>query len=138
MSRILKYFFASYLKSSLKRHFYLQRFNGCARMQNLRSPKNLKLTNVKYYLSRHHFKALLDENIGAVKWLAANDLYFFLLKMGQSRPLFGLFSVFFEQNNFYMKSMWKMSKCTSNIRRRDSNPQPCEYESSPITIRPGL
>ena len=31
-----------------------------------------------------------------------------------------------------------MSKCSSSIRRRDSNPRPFKHESSPITTRPGL
>ena len=31
-----------------------------------------------------------------------------------------------------------MSKCPSSTRRQDSNPQPSEHESSPITTRPGV
>ena len=31
-----------------------------------------------------------------------------------------------------------MTKCPSSIWRQDSNPQPFEHESSPITTRPGL
>ena len=50
--------------------------------------------------------------------------------------IFGLF----QTNNtfFYNKSMWKMSKCPSSIRCRDSIPRIFEHESSPITTRPGL
>ena len=45
--------------------------------------------------------------------------------MGQPRPLFRLFAVFSNrQYNFCNKSMWKMSKCPSTIRRWDSNPWP--------------
>ena len=59
--------------------------------------------------------------------------------MGQPQPLFLLFLVLScKQDIFYSKSMWKMSKCPSNIWRRDSNPQPFKHESSPITTRPGL
>ena len=58
--------------------------------------------------------------------------------MGQPWPLFHLFSVFSnKQNNFYNKSMYKMS-CPSSIWHRDSSPQPLENESSPITTRPGV
>ena len=58
--------------------------------------------------------------------------------MGQPRPIFHLFSVFStNQNNFYSKSMWKMS-CPSILQCRDSNPQPLEHELSPITTWPAL
>ena len=61
----------------------------------------------------------------------------FHLKMGQSRPLFILYSVFSnKQYNFNNKSMLKMS-CPSMIRCRNLNPQPVKHESSPITTRPG-
>ena len=48
-------------------------------------------------------------------------------KMGQPRPLFNLFSSF--QTN--------ITNVTANIRWRDSNSQPLEHESPPITTRPG-
>ena len=60
------------------------------------------------------------------------------LQMGQSRPLFRLFSVFSnKQYNFYNKSMWKMS-CPSSIRHQDSNPRPLEHECPHVTTTPGL
>ena len=31
-----------------------------------------------------------------------------------------------------------VKKCPSSIRRWDSNSQPCDYESPPLTTRPGL
>ena len=43
--------------------------------------------------------------------------------MGQPRPLFCLFSVFFKQTIQYLFS----------IQHRDSNPQPRKHESYPIT-----
>ena len=59
--------------------------------------------------------------------------------MDLRQPLFRLFFVFSnKQHNFYIKSMWKMSKCPSCIQHRDSNPRSFEHESSPITTRPGL
>ena len=63
----------------------------------------------------------------------------FFKKNGHTRPLFLLFLVFpNKQYNFYNKTMWKMSKYQSSIRRRDSNTWPFEREPSPITTRPGL
>ena len=52
--------------------------------------------------------------------------------MGQPRPPFRLFSVFSNkhQYNLYNKP--------TRIWCRDSNPQPLDFESSPITTRPGL
>ena len=65
------------------------------------------------------------------------DISSFFQKMGQLRPLFHLFSVFSNtQYIFYNKSMWKMS-CPFSIWCWDSNPQPLEHESSPITTVPG-
>ena len=55
--------------------------------------------------------------------------------MGQPRPLFCLFSVFFKQT---LQFLQYVKKCPSSIRCRDSNPQPSECESLPITTRPGL
>ena len=59
--------------------------------------------------------------------------------MGQPRPLFCLFSVFSNthQYNFYHKSIWRMS-WASSIRHQDSNSRLSDYESPPLTTRPGL
>ena len=46
-----------------------------------------------------------------------------------------IFSLFNQTLQFYSKSMWK---CPSSIWRRDSNSQPSDYESPPITTRLGL
>ena len=62
---------------------------------------------------------------------------FFLKKVGQSRPLFHLFSVFFKQTLQFLQQIY-VKKCPSSILCRDSNPQPSERESLPITTRPGL
>ena len=53
-----------------------------------------------------------------------------------TRPLFHLFSSI--QTNIYSISTTnKCEKCPSSIWCRDSNPQPSEYESPPLTTRPG-
>ena len=55
----------------------------------------------------------------------------------------GLFFIYFQAfqtNNTIIATNQceKMSQSPSSIRRRDSNPQPFEHESSPLTTRPGL
>ena len=57
--------------------------------------------------------------------------------MGHPRPLFHLFSVFSnKQYKFYYKLLWKI--CPSSIWHQDSNSQPSDCESPPLTTRPGL
>ena len=56
------------------------------------------------------------------------------LKMGQPRPLFCLFLIFSNKQYFFTK--YQCEKFPSTIQRQDSNPQPLEHESSPITSRP--
>ena len=76
------------------------------------------------------------QGLGEIKawWLH----YFFLIKMGQPRPLFSF--IFApppnKQYNFYNKSLWKNVHPVK--RRRDANTRPFEHESSPITTRPEL
>ena len=61
------------------------------------------------------------------------------VKNGPTPVSFCLLSVFSnKQYNFTTNQCEKMSKFTSSIRRRDSNPQPLERESPLITTRPGL
>ena len=52
------------------------------------------------------------------------------------RPLFHLFSFF--QTNITILTTNQCEKCPSSIRRQDSNSQPSDYESPPLTTRPGL
>ena len=47
-----------------------------------------------------------------------------IFKRANPSLFFFIFGLFNQKYNFYNKSMWKLSKCTSSIRRRDSNPQP--------------
>ena len=56
--------------------------------------------------------------------------------MGQSMPLFVYFLSFQTNNTIFTAN--QCEKCPSSIQRRDSNPQPFEHETSPITTRPGL
>ena len=57
---------------------------------------------------------------------------------GPIRPLFRLFSVFFKQTIQFLQQINVKMSCPSSIWRQDSNPQPLEHETSPITTRPGL
>ena len=59
-----------------------------------------------------------------------------ILKMGQPRPLFCLF-LSFQTNNTILTTN-KCKKCPSSIQRQDSNSQPSDYKSPPLTTRPGL
>ena len=56
--------------------------------------------------------------------------------MGIPRPLFVYCRLFYKQTvQFKNKLMWKSP---SSKRWWDSNPQPSEHESAPVTTRPGL
>ena len=65
-------------------------------------------------------------------WVKSN-----FLKMGQPRPLlsfiFGLFEL-----KLQFKQQICVKKYPSSLRCQDSNPQPSDHESPPITTRPGL
>ena len=62
--------------------------------------------------------------------------FLFFLKMGQPGLFFVLFLSF--QTNITILTTNKCEKCPSSIQRRDSNSQPSDYESPPLTTRPGL
>ena len=55
--------------------------------------------------------------------------------MAHTRPLFHLFTWF--QTLKFLQQI-NVKKCPSSRRCWDSNPQPLEQESLPITTRPGL
>ena len=55
-----------------------------------------------------------------------------------TRPLlFFIFGLFKQTSLQYLQQIY-VKKCPSSIRWRDSNPQPSDCESLPITTRPGL
>ena len=54
--------------------------------------------------------------------------------MGHPRPLFRLFFVFFKQTLQILQKI-NEKKC---IRRRDLNSRSSDYESPPLTTKPGL
>ena len=58
--------------------------------------------------------------------------------LGQLRPLLSFIFGLFHTNIITIFTTNKCEECPSNIRCRDSNPQPLEHESPPITTRPGL
>ena len=58
-----------------------------------------------------------------------------VFNMGQSHPLFSFFRSF-KQVFITILTTNKCEKCPSSIRRRDSNSQPPNYESPPLTTRP--
>ena len=48
-----------------------------------------------------------------------------------------IFGLLKKNNTFLQQNKWKIP-CPSSIRCQDSNPQPLEHESSPITTRPRM
>ena len=57
--------------------------------------------------------------------------------MGHPRPLFRLFLVFFKQTIQRVQQI-NVKKCPSITQCWDSNSQPSNYESPPLTTRRGL
>ena len=57
--------------------------------------------------------------------------------MGRPRPLFCLYQSFKTRNTIYT-FIGTTNQCPSSIWPRDSNPQPFEHESSPITTTQGI
>ena len=80
----------------------------------------------KGFFSRKIWNAVLDR------------VPFFLLKMGQPRQLLSFIFGLFKETSLQFFTTNICGKCPSSIRCRDSNPQPSERESLPITNRPGL
>ena len=71
-------------------------------------------------------------------YISHNYLLTIFLKIGQPRPLFRLFSVSIQQTSLQLLQQIYVKKCPSSVQCRDSNPQPLERESLPITSQPGL
>ena len=69
--------------------------------------------------------------------ISRKDGFLFFYKMGQPRPLYRLFLVFSYKHYKFLQQIY-VKKCPTSIRCPDSNPQPSECESPPITTRPGL
>ena len=60
------------------------------------------------------------------------------LKKWANPGLFFVYFRFFQTNIVTVFTTNKCEKCPSSIRCRDSNSQPSDYKSSPLTTRPGL
>ena len=58
--------------------------------------------------------------------------------MGQPGLFFVYFQSFQTNNIIFTTNQCEKMSCPSSLRRLDSNPQPLERESPPITTRPGL
>ena len=79
------------------------------------------------------------ENTEQWKCLSFNDQpYGAVLKMGLPRPLLSFIFGLFKQTSLKLFQQIYVKKCPSSIRCWDSNLQPLEHESPPITTRPGL
>ena len=94
-------------------------------------------------LSRTFFEGLTDEPAAAtclptirlclataLSWCKTKTIFAFYFLKSSPRPLFADFCLFNRTNS--------CEKCPCSIRRQDSNSQPLDCESSPLTTRPGL
>ena len=77
----------------------------------------------KGFFSRKIWNAVLDR------------VPFFLLKMGQPRQLLSFIFGLFKETSLQFFTTNICGKCPSSIRCQDSNPQPSERESLPITTK---
>ena len=98
----------------------------------------------------HLLNIILAQNSFGYKWIMCTKLliysnsdnkdYFGIFKKKWANP--GLFFIYFRSsqtnNTLFTTNQCENISCISSIWCRDSNPQPLERESSPITIRPGL
>ena len=64
-------------------------------------------------------------------------LYSLNFALNVPRPLFVYFLFIYKQTLHFLQPI-KVKKCPSSLQCLDSNPQPSEYESTPLTTRPGL
>ena len=62
--------------------------------------------------------------------------FFFFFKWANLGLFFVYFRSFQTNNTIFTTNQCEKMSCPSSIRRRDSNPQPLERESPPITTRP--
>ena len=65
------------------------------------------------------------------------NAFFFFKKWANPGLFFVYFRSFSNKHNTILQQI-NVKKCSSSIQRKDSNPQPLERESPPITTRPGL
>ena len=69
-------------------------------------------------------------------WVRGETLMFF--KNGPIPASFSVYFRSFQTNIVTIFTTNKCEKCPSSIRCRDSNSQPSDHESPPLTTRPGL
>ena len=70
-------------------------------------------------------------------WFNIDIWYCFFKKNGPTTASFSLIFGLFKQTLQLLQQIY-VKKCTSSIRYQESNPQPSECESLPITTSPGL
>ena len=73
-------------------------------------------------------ESLWKQNVTSLKWNVFNGPY--------PASLLYIFGLFPTNNTILITN--QCEKYPSSVRHQDSNPWPLEYESSPITTRPGL
>ena len=86
-------------------------------------------------LRRRPFK----EKHSGPRFKTSDSLFYkMLFKMSHPRPLCHLFSVFFNQTSIQFLQQINVKKCPSSKQCWDSDSQPSDHESPPITTKPGL
>ena len=99
--------------------------------------QNSNLVSFKRYYRKQ--KLLKFKNVLISVFVLFRALIFcsvFSIKNGPTRASFSFFSSF--QTNITILTTNKCEKCPSRIRHQDSNSQPFDYETPPLTTRPGL
>ena len=67
-----------------------------------------------------------------------HSIYLLFLKKWTNPGLFFVFIFVFSNKYYKFYNKYECEKCPSSIRHRDSNSQPSDNESPPLTPRPGL
>ena len=109
-------------------------------MRHLRKLVSLNLfDNIALNHKTHQFLKRVPWNVHQSIFQSFTYLCSYFFKLANP----GLFFVYFRSlqrniNTIFTTNQCEQTSCQSSIQCWDSNPQPLEHESSPITTRPGL
>ena len=95
------------------------------------------VTEVTAAAKLEEFRKIMRRYVGpSFETISAFGLSTKFVIMGHPRPLFQLFSV--SPSNSTILKQINVKNDSSRMRCWDSNSQPIDYQTPPITIRPGL
>ena len=95
----------------------------------------IKLQNINFGLNLKDRNQICLSQYGA-PWLRIVLLSFY--EWANPQPLLLFIFGLFKQTSLQFLHLIYVKKCPSSIQYQDSNPQPLEHESPPVTTRPGL